>query len=72
MPWYTGPRPEHSEHTEKVTKMGRKPQPGERMHVVGNFSGGPEPGEAMGIDWMTETNYGRPSRPPTPNGSAAG
>jgi DNA (cytosine-5)-methyltransferase 1 len=53
MPWYTGPRPEHRTHTERVTKMGRKPQPGERMHVVGNFSGVPEARKAMGIDWMT-------------------
>jgi DNA (cytosine-5)-methyltransferase 1 len=46
-------QPEHPEHREPQTKMGRPPVPGERMQVVGNFSGVAAAREAMGIDWMT-------------------
>lgn len=44
--------PDHPEHREAQTKMGRPPKPGERMHVVGNFSGVEAARQAMDIDWM--------------------
>lgn len=55
--------PRHPEHTVKLRKMGRMPQPGEFMHVVGNFTGVELAREAMGISWMTRDEL-RESIPP--------
>ena len=56
-------QPDHREHREPVTKMGRPPRAGERMHVVGNFSGVAEARAAMGINWMSRDEL-RESIPP--------
>lgn len=56
-------QPEHSKHTRRTTKMGRKPVDGEMMHVVGNFSGVEKAKRAMGIDWMNRDGL-RESIPP--------
>jgi DNA (cytosine-5)-methyltransferase 1 len=56
-------QPPHRRHDQRITKMGRPPQPGERMHVVGNFSGVAAAKAAMGIEWMTREGL-RESIPP--------
>jgi DNA (cytosine-5)-methyltransferase 1 len=56
--------PEHPDHVEPLTKMGRAPVPGERMFIVGNFIGAAEGRKAMGIDWFMARDNVREAIPP--------
>lgn len=46
--------PSHPEHTQKLTKLGRRPKDGEVLSIVGHFIGVPQARIAMGISWMTQ------------------